>query len=537
MSIPVNFNGKKIIEPGVYSQIKSGVPAKPPIVTSGNLMIIDTGVGAGWGSGSGISGVNSEGVGSVYGFDNSNDFTSFMRGGVFYDLADYIFNPSNSTSDLGPGTVYFARACSTTPATITLKTIDATFIVKTKNEGLVANGVKVLENLTKGFAAIIKKSPYDATKYMVEFYQGSYAGTAESGIPYNGLSEADSKPRFIASSPEFSTDLELKNWMINDVVFNRVFEFTSSTPGTNVITADLGKLVLAIGGTEVYDSTAFDKVLETSKEIDNEFFLTDKFGDNAKSVENVKLLNLIKQGGEYQKFIVIGGGLSELEFDTNDTSSVQTAEFFDSEKVILVHSGIKRFNLYSRKEEKLSSLYHAANIAGRLGGLQPQEPLTYKKLKVNSFIHNLSDRQREKALQKGVLHNKKVSDLGQVVNQGINTLQRNTQLFNPDGTSYEISIMRIGSMLNKELVRRLRPLFIGSNSGKATPEDVKLCVQNYLRSRCVKDQQDNLIINFENVTVRLIEDYYDIQYGFYPNGPINKIFLTGFMLDYNAIAK
>ena len=95
MAIPVNFNGKKVIEPGVYSQIKSGVPAKPPVVTFGNLMIIDTGSGAGWGSGSGISGQHSEGIGSVYGFDNVNDFMLFMKGGLYYDLADYIFNPTN----------------------------------------------------------------------------------------------------------------------------------------------------------------------------------------------------------------------------------------------------------------------------------------------------------------------------------------------------------------------------------------------------------------------------------------------------------
>jgi hypothetical protein len=82
----------------------------------------------------------------------------------------------------------------------------------------------------------------------------------------------------------------------------------------------------------------------------------------------------------------------------------------------------------------------------------------------------------------------------------------------------------------------MRPLFIGNNIGTITPADVKSFVESYLISRTATDSTDNLIINFKNVTVRLIQDYYDVKYGYVPNGPINKIFVTGFMLDANLSA-
>ena len=163
-------------------------------------------------------------------------------------------------------------------------------------------------------------------------------------------------------------------------------------------------------------------------------------------------------------------------------------------------------------------------------------PATFKALKIAKFNHPLGLKQREKALKYGVIHNRTVPGIGNVVNQAINTLQNNTQLINPDGTSPEISIMRIGAQLNKELILNMRPLFVGNNWGKASPADVKTYVEGYLLGKTVTSNQDNLILSFKNVTVRLIDDYYDIKYGFVPNGPINKLFVTGFMLDANLSA-
>lgn len=538
MAIPVNFNGRRVIEPGVYSQIKSGVPAKQPVVTFGNLLLIDTGsfdLEQASGSGSGIIGEFSNGLESVYGFDNINDFKGFMKSGVFYDVADYIFNPSNSSDDRGPGMVYYVKAAKTTSPTISLKLVDATIQIKTKNEGELYNGAEINTVLYKGYSAVVTKGEVDNTKYIVSFYEGNYKGKTYSGELIDGYDKGEIAPTLLSKSIEFSTYEEFIAWANSDSNFSKLFNIHLVETTTNDLTNLIGKNTLSIGGSSVFDSEALEAVLEISKEIDNEFFLTDKHAEDVKSIENFRINEFLKEKREYQKFLIVGGGNSAQDFDADEFSSVQTAEAFDSPNVILAHGSVKRMNMISKKEEVLPSFYYAANLAGRLGGLQPQEPITYKKLKVSNFVHNLTEKQREKALQKGVVHNRLVSDLGSVVNQGINTLQKNTQLFNPDGSSYEISIMRISSFLNKELVRVLRPLFIGNSVMKASPEDVKLAVVNYLRSRCATPQNDNLIINFENVTVKFQEDYYDIQYGFYPNGPVNKMFLTGFMLDFNAI--
>ena len=538
MAIPVNFNGRRVIEPGVYSQIKSGVPAKQPVVTFGNLLLIDTGsfdLEQASGSGSGIIGEFSNGLESVYGFDNINDFKGFMKSGVFYDVADYIFNPSNSSDDRGPGMVYYVKAAKTTSPTISLKLVDATIQIKTKNEGELYNGAEINTVLYKGYSAVVTRGEVDNTKYIVSFYEGRYKGKTNSGELIDGYNKGENAPTLLSKSIEFLTYSEFIAWADSDSNFNKLFNVNLVETEVNDLTNLIGKNTLSIGGSSVFDSEALEAALEISKEIDNEFFLTDKYAEDVKSIENFRINEFLKEKREYQKFLIVGGGNSAQDFDADEFSSVQTAEAFDSPNVILAHGSVKRMNMISKKEEVLPSFYYAANLAGRLGGLQPQEPITYKKLKVSNFVHNLTEKQREKALQKGVVHNRLVSDLGSVVNQGINTLQKNTQLFNPDGSSYEISIMRISSFLNKELVRVLRPLFIGNSIMKASPEDVKLAVVNYLRSRCATPQNDNLIINFENVTVKFQEDYYDIQYGFYPNGPVNKMFLTGFMLDFNAI--
>jgi hypothetical protein len=72
-------------------------------------------------------------------------------------------------------------------------------------------------------------------------------------------------------------------------------------------------------------------LLEDIRELDNTFILSDRWGDEARGVENNKILQYIKNVSEFNKFLVIGGGSDETKFDTGDNSSIEIAKYFDAE--------------------------------------------------------------------------------------------------------------------------------------------------------------------------------------------------------------
>lgn len=646
MSIVRNFNGRRIIEPGVYAQIKSGIPARSNNFPFGDVMIIDTGSGKNWGGGSGINGELESGLSSVYSFEDPNDFRNFIKGGMIWDFSEFIFNPLIGAPS--PEKVYFARAATTTSAKINVNLTAGSFSLICRNEGKVGNGVldevraksfvflidssiqesnsltitaddtsttvdivstlavpasttpsaykklvvdeinsgtsshgyyaefsglNILiyapensgasannfslsitgtvtsgattvgfsggvdgEKLSKGYGLKIRQGDIDSDKFIIEIHRGNYSGNSESGYHYNNLTPQETDSEIISRSPEMTFISEALDWAENNVILNKSFKLDTESfsiiGGGAFASADLTSdpdFILAVGGTEVYSPADLDEVLTQIRELGNTFFLADNFGENAISVNNEKILDHIINDAEFDKFMIIGAGKDENEFQ----DSLDVASHYNSEKVIVVHGGNKRKDKVNGGEEELPSIYHAANVAGRLGGLEPQVPLTFKSLRIKNFLHDLTKSQREQALQGGVLHNRFVTGVGNVVNQGINSLQNNENLINPDGTSFEISIMAIGAQLNKELILNLRPLFIGQNRGRITKADVKSFVEGYLLSRTSTDEENNLIIKFENVDVTYVDGDYNVSYGYYPNGPINRVFITGFMLDTN----
>ena len=53
---------------------------------------------------------------------------------------------------------------------------------------------------------------------------------------------------------------------------------------------------------------------------------------------------------------------------------------------------------------------------------------------------------------------------------------------------------------------------------------------NFLQTRVATDNQDNLIIRFQNVVATRVEDYYKVTYEVVVNSEITKIFFTGYVL-------
>jgi hypothetical protein len=546
MATVVTFNDRNIIEPGVYSQIKANVNVAPTPQSFGNVMIIDTGDGAGFGGGSGITGELANGLNSVYGFDTLNDFRQFVRGGLLWDLAEYLFIPVNGAA--GAPKVFLVKAATTIAASGTYTLTNGTFKFKCKNEGAAGNGVQVNTTtdtaVRQGYGSLMKKGIINPAKYIFEFYEGTFKGNDSDGDAYDGAALGTCVPKLIARSAEVATVAELILWAKADSNFNARFALDSSSVSTGtgaIVAGDYiapnNAIKLCTGGTTTYASGDLDTTLSKIGEVDYTLLLSLKNAGNAQGSENTKSLYHITQEAEFKKFMILGGGNDETAFSAGTTgSSIDTAAYFNSQYAVVCHSGFKITVPWSSQPKLKSSVYHAAMVCGRLGGLLPQTSITFKGLRARTWRHQLTKAERETALQAGVLHNRFVPQLGYVVNQGINSLQRNTMMVNPDGSSAEISIMRIAEQLNKELVLNMRPIFVGQNLNTASPADVKAFVEGYLSNKTATKLQDNLIISFEKVVVTQTQDYYQVTYNFVPNSPLNKIFVTGFIIDANLSA-
>jgi hypothetical protein len=181
----------------------------------------------------------------------------------------------------------------------------------------------------------------------------------------------------------------------------------------------------------------------------------------------------------------------------------------------------------------LPSIYLAATIIGMAAGSAPQIPLTFKRTGFENFKYDLKQKEREKALQAGIMHVRNVNGYW-VVNQGITTLQDNKQTYANDGQSLELSIALIKAQLNKELIIDASDRFTGKNVGTVSPATVKNFVETKLQSLTATKDTDNLIIDWKNVkTVAKNSDYFT-TYDFVPNVPVNKLFFTGNILEFTV---
>ncbi len=144
MAKTIRFARKNIKKPGAYSQIVSGVKNGFVTLPYGGLLIIDTGSGANWGGASGISGTLEKNGDAIYRFDSCPDFQAFVRGGIWWKLAETLFFPNGNNS---PGISYieYVKAAVTAPAEISMTftgggSAGGTLVFQTRDEGKVGNG-------------------------------------------------------------------------------------------------------------------------------------------------------------------------------------------------------------------------------------------------------------------------------------------------------------------------------------------------------------------------------------------------------------
>ncbi|MEX1384019.1 hypothetical protein [Lutibacter sp.] len=538
------FDGKKIKRPGVYSQIKSGIKNPPASLDFGNVLILDTGIGASWNGGAGINGELESGKDAIYSFQDVSSYKDFVQGGILWDLGESLFRPS-ALGTAGASNVTIVRAATTVGATISYTftgggAAGGTFACKVKSEGLVGNGaVDTDGNLTKGFAGLMKAGVIDTSKFVLEFYKTGFVGVDSDGDAFNFVSASDSSPELLARSVEFSNIAELIAWGNSDFNFKQFFELTSASvvTGTGVVdTDDLAanlSFELAAGGTESFSSDDLDAALDAVSDLSIDFILASDYGatPTATSANNLKILAWIAEEAKIKPDLYVGGGLDVTEFSTA-TGSLATATFFDSQFVTVVHGGVKKNTPNGVKIRP--SIYHAASVLGREAGLAPQVPLTFKNIRVDGIAHLLNSKEEIQGLDGGVLMTNLDNGSFDIV-KGINSLQRNDNLINEDGTTSSKQIRRVSRQINKELLFNVKRDLLkqpnGVNRNTLTAQDVEEYVKGYLRDITANSISDNLILGFQNVVVELDRDAYRVNYEIITNREISFVLLTGFIVE------
>lgn len=544
MATIVNFHGKNYIEPGAYAVSVYNPTSVVNVAEFGNVMIIDTGLsktadGYEFSGGSGINGELYQGLKSVYEFDSYEDFLSFVGGGPVGDIAQKLFEPRPGA--LGCPKLYYTRAAATTAAKIALTLAEEKILTLTcKNEGITGNGIVVDGTLKLGYAAKVVAGTDDTSKFKLQVYQGSFMGVDPDGEPYGAKSLAAAPQYLLAESDEVATIQELVEWCKNSKTI--LANFQVSTTGTMTGNLSAVAQVNATGGSTDYtDASAYANVLESISELDITFFLccnTDVAG-GTEAATNGKLFTFLKNNAKYTEFMVVPGGSSDddlLNTTTKTTGTSQAiAKYYDSEQVVVVHGA----PIVARKDgngtKTLSPIYLAATVIGMAAGEAPQTPLTFKRTGYDNFKYSLKQKEREKALQAGIMHTRNVNGYW-VINQGVTTLQDNKQTYAQDGQSLELSIALIKAQLNKELIIDAGDRFTGKNVGTVSAETVKNFVETKLQSLTVSGGEDNLIIDWKNVKVVAKNTDFFCTYDFVPNVPLNKVFFTGNVLDFSATA-
>jgi hypothetical protein len=173
---------------------------------------------------------------------------------------------------------------------------------------------------------------------------------------------------------------------------------------------------------------------------------------------------------------------------------------------------------------------------GRLCGLPPQVPLTNKSIGVDGLIHNLTQLQKEQALDAGIMTTYFDTDFNDFVClKGVNSLQNNANLINPDGTSFSVQVERIVGQINHDLIVNAKLQLLGQPAGvnrnTLSANYVKNWTEAFLETKVASASQDNLILSFRDVTVTQRQDTYWVSYAIVINNEIDKLFFTGFLVE------
>jgi hypothetical protein len=550
MATSVYFNGKLRTLPGIYSTITSGDSNSTRNLDYGTVLLIDTGVyGAGFGGGSGINGAGKQGKDAVYEFEDLSSFREFVKGGMFWKCAEALFTPDPYNPDaVGISKLLYVRACTTTPATLTFTPTGGgskggSLVVKTIDEGLNANGVLEGNLLKTGYAYTVEAGTDTPNSFVMKFWRGTYTGLYTDPITgvqlsYDELTVEQSDPYLICESPECTTMAQLIQWCQTDENFGLRFilDDTSEIKGDGTVDAsdiaDNAGYQVATGATEQYKPTDIDAVLSQITDVEYNIVFTDQIGTNGASAVNLKVISHRNNQAKFDKFVFIGAYDSKAKY----ADSLAMAQSFNSAWVCAVHGGIgTASDMVATKVRWWGVFYNLCQVIGRVGGKPPYIPVTNKTIGGDKLQHIPDEKELEKAVKAGLIVVYPNPYLRRfVILQGVTTLQDNKLLFNKKGDSFSLQFMRILAQLNKECVVNAEIDLLGDENGVNINTLSKGALEtwtiNFLQQRVATENQDNLIMKFQNVNAARVDDYYKVTYEVLVNNEVTKVFFTGFLL-------
>jgi hypothetical protein len=535
------FNGRTVKLPGAYSAVKSVSPTVFTSASYSKALIINTNPAQGFGGS--VDGELTRDADALYRLRSLSEAQAFLKSGQLWQLTQPLFIPSRLEGTTGASEVYYINALTTIAPTLS-PTLDGgtnRLVLKCKDEGVASNGVATAGHLDSGYALSIESGLRDTTKFIIKIWLGTFKGVyTKDNTPYDGLFASDCPPELVSASPEVSTLREYLDWAVTDENFNNGFVIDPQTSSDHTfVAADMtaNALVLATGGTSTYNLANLQAALEILRKIDfNAILSLSPVDETGSDVINSRLQYFAQSESKNPKYIVVPGK-STGNASTDLSANIAAAKVFNSERVWVVN-GTPRKNVsyVPGKFREYDSTYLAALVTGRILGLPPQVPATFKDLDIDGLTGGLSDLQKEDALDAGVLCVHYDDDLEYYsIVRAINTLQKNTQIQNPDGSTFSIQVSRICTQLNTDLATNAKVELFGNNVGAnlftVSPEYMKGWTEVYLQNLVATDIRDNLIVGWSNVSVERRADAYYITYKFETNTEISFAFFTGFAVN------
>jgi len=240
------------------------------------------------------------------------------------------------------------------------------------------------------------------------------------------------------------------------------------------------------------------------------------------------------------RMLFCGGAAGETP-----AQAISRGQALASKIAVLAYPGVQRRNLMTGSLDTLSPVYHAALLCGLAAGMPPEEPITWKTLRVEGMEKDLTLSESNDLLRHGISHSRYFQDRG--VHRVVAGL---TTWISDDNVIYsKIQGARIGQYLDQEM-RDAVDGFVGSVGDRSTVTSILNAVVTRLRklTRSAQNQSGvltegadaagNTIPAFDDVTAVFDGiDLVSITFLCHPVGEVDYITVTANLEPTKIVAR